>query len=195
LAVAGGVARPFTDTIHPDVFVVQWAGDQLGQLLRADLKMSQSGLGGVWGVQVLRVAVRELGAGAGGATLQGSILASSADASVVEFDAGNQWLGPAPASEMGAAGEQATGRAAVAVGTQSLRLLPAGLAAFTFNARWVGRGGCQGIVHGEVAKGRSVLDIFLVSGEQSRFEHLLDYHPSNSMLLRAMVMLMRQVEP
>jgi hypothetical protein len=135
---AGSVARPFTDTTHPDVFVVQWAGGSLGHLLRADLKMAQSGLGGIWGARVLRVAVRELGAGISTAVvdssmLQGSsLLPPSADTSVVEFDTGNQWLGPAPPATEG---DLATSRAAVAVGTQSLRLLPAGLAAFTFNAR------------------------------------------------------------
>ena len=108
----------------------------MGPLLRLDVKLVQSGLGGSWGVQVDRVAIRDMAA-----------------STLVEFTAGGQWLGASPprgdpppeaaASASGASsaaatagGGQASSSAAVAlVGVQSMRLMPAGMCAATFAAR------------------------------------------------------------
>ena len=108
----------------------------VGPLLRLDVKLVQSGLSGSWGVQVDRVAIRDMAA-----------------STLVEFTAGGQWLGASPprgdpppevaASASGASsaaatagGGQASSSAAVAlVGVQSMRLMPAGMCAATFAAR------------------------------------------------------------
>ena len=106
----------------------------VGPLLRLDVKLVQSGLSGSWGVQVDRVAIRDMAA-----------------STLVEFTAGGQWLGASPprgdpppeaaASASGASSAAATAggalsSAAVAlVGVQSMRLMPAGMCAATFAAR------------------------------------------------------------
>lgn len=41
LLCAGSTRLPFTQTAHPDVFLVQWAGASLAHLLRADLQLTQ----------------------------------------------------------------------------------------------------------------------------------------------------------
>ena len=111
----------------------------MGPLLRLDVKLVQSGLGGSWGVQVDRVAIRDMAA-----------------STLVEFTAGGQWLGASPprgdpppeaaaSASMGASSaaataggtpQQSSSSAAVAlVGVQSMRLMPAGMCAATFAAR------------------------------------------------------------
>ena len=106
----------------------------VGPLLRLDVKLVQSGLSGSWGVQVDRVAIRDMAA-----------------STLVEFTAGGQWLGASPprgdpppetpsptpgASSAAATAGGALSSAAVAlVGVQSMRLMPAGMCAATFAAR------------------------------------------------------------
>ena len=94
----------------------------VGPLMRVELKLIQSGLGGAWGVLVDRVVVRDVAAG-----------------TLTEFPAGGQWLGatPSPPSSQSAGDrllQQSPGQQAV-VGVQSMRLMPAGAFAATFTAR------------------------------------------------------------
>ena len=93
----------------------------VGPLMRIELKLVQSGLGGIWGMSVDRIAVRDVAAGA-----------------MVEFPAAGQWLGASPSpSSPSAPNQQVSQQQQAVIGVQSMRLMPAGTFAATFSARWV----------------------------------------------------------
>ena len=90
--------------------------------MRIELKLVQSGLGGIWGMSVDRIAVRDVAAGA-----------------MIEFPAAGQWLGASPSpSSPSAPNQQVSQQQQAVIGVQSMRLMPAGTFAATFSARWVG---------------------------------------------------------